>query len=59
MITMNKDLFLWIFLISLFITAILKIIVGIGCNGDGKEWGYGDVLDGILWIILIIIVLIT
>lgn len=56
---MNENLFMWILLITIFITAIGKIIVGITNHGEPKKWTYGDTLDGILWLVLIMIVLAT
>ncbi len=59
MVHPNFDLFLWILLIVFMAGGIGKIILG--CLGEEKDQHYGlkDVIDGLFWVIVVVIVLIT
>lgn len=58
MINLNQEIFVLILFIAIFISSILKIIAGIVCHGDIKKWGLADSVDGIIWFILCMILLI-
>jgi len=59
MITPNWNLFLWIFFIYWIASGIARILVGALKVEKSERYGIGDVLDGILLLILAIIVLIA
>ena len=59
MITPNFGLFLWILLVMLTVDAVCHIILGLVEHEKPQKFGAVDVLDGLVWLILILIVLLT
>jgi hypothetical protein len=57
MIAPNFNLFLWIMLVALAFNSICKIILGITGTEKSDKYGIADILDGIFWLIIIIVVL--
>jgi hypothetical protein len=57
MIAPNFSLFLWIMLLVLAFDAICKIILGIMGVQKSDRYGIADILDGILWLTIVIVVL--
>ena len=58
MISINKDLFINILVIAIFISSVLKMIAGVVLNGEEKTYDLGDTLDGIIWLIIIVVIFI-
>jgi len=56
MIEINQTLFINILLIIIFINSICAIIMGIVNHGEPKKYGFGDVVSGTIWMIIIIII---
>lgn len=52
---MNVDLnnFVWLLFIMVIIGSCLSIIAGVAKYGETKEYGLGEILNGIMWLILI------
>ncbi len=59
MVVPNFNLFLWIILIAVLINSIAKIFLGLAEAEKSQNYGVVDVLDGIVWLIVIIITLLT
>jgi len=57
MVSPNFELFLWILLITEFIVSLCKIGLGLLEAEKSTKYGAADVLNGIFWIIVILIVL--
>ena len=59
MIQPNFELFLWILLIIIAIKAILNIVLGLLEVERSERYGIGDIIDGFIWLIIIIVVILT
>jgi hypothetical protein len=57
MIAPNFNLFLWIILLALAFNAICKIILGIMGVEKSDRYDIMDILDGIFWLTIVIVVL--
>jgi len=54
-ITINQELFIWIFAIWILIASITQIFGGIINNGEPREYSYWDSLNGIALLILLLL----
>jgi len=54
-ITINQNLFIWIFAIWIMIASITQIFGGIINNGEARNYSYWDSLNGIALLILLLL----
>lgn len=59
MISPNFTLFLWIFLILAGIHSILNIILGLLEVEKNRYYGLPEILDGILWLVILAVVFLS
>jgi len=57
MITINKELFIYVLFIWIFIASITQIISGIVNAGEEKRYSLWDTLNGIVLLIILFICL--
>jgi len=54
-ITINQDLFIWIFAIWILIASITQIFGGILFNGKERTYSFWDSINGIALLILLLL----
>jgi len=59
MIQPNFNLLLWIMLVMTIIDSVCKILLGLSGDKRLTEYGAGDVLEGMFWLVVCIIVLLA
>ena len=59
MIQPNFNLLLWIMLVMITIDSVCKILLGLSGDKRLTEYGAGDVLEGMFWLVVCIIVLLA
>ena len=59
MINPNFTLFLWVLLILIGIHSILDIILGLLEAEKRQHYGLPDVLDGIFWLVMLMVVFLS
>ena len=58
MIQPNFDLMLWILFVVMSLKAIFQIVAGAMKIEKDKRYDGGDILAGIIWLIIVVIILI-
>ena len=59
MINPNFTLFLWVLLILIGIHSILDIVLGLLEVEKRQRYGLPDVLDGVFWLVMLVVIFLS